>query len=205
MAIPLEQAQEICKSRDYSIFVDESLSMNTGDCPDRTSRWNFVAEVVGLIAAVVSKYDDDGIDLTLFGGKTPKVYRGITPAQLSESIPSGPSAMSTYLGQALDDEFNHYFTSGNPKPLTVLVLTDGQSTDPAVVERALRNAAKAAQDGDRIAVGFWQIGYDSGAAKELQRLDDELGEIDITDYVLMSDLIANLGQIEVLMANAVID
>lgn len=208
MSLPSLQPDDLrtlCASRDYCLMVDESLSMNTPDCPGATSRWKYVKEVVGLIATKCNEYDPDtGFDLIFFG-ENPRLYEDISPAQLSETFPEKPSAFSTQLGAALDVVFKRYFAGPKTRPITYVIMTDGEASDPRIVETALRNAAKASGSGEDLAVAFWQIGYDSGAAKFLKQLDDELGEIDIVDTQDMETVVEHLGNLELLLAAAIID
>lgn len=196
--------QAICAQRDYCLLVDESLSMNTPDCPGASTRWNYTKEIVSFIAMKCDEYDpDDGLDLVFFGGQ-PRVFENVTAEKLSQLWPERPMAGSTYLGSALDKVFKSYFSGPRTQPITYVILTDGEATDPKVVETALRNAAQASGSGEQIAVAFWQVGYDAGATKFLQKMDDELGEIDIVDTQTMDTVVENFGNLELLLANAVI-
>ncbi|MBO9999843.1 MAG: VWA domain-containing protein [Cyanobacteria bacterium SID2] len=200
-----EDFQKICSGRDYCLMIDESLSMNVPDCPGATSRWNYTQEVISFIVAKATEYDPDtSIDLVFFGGE-PRLYENVTPEAFSQYYPERPTAGSTYLGRALDLVFKQYFSSPQARPITYLVLTDGEATDPKVVETALRNAAQASGSGEQIAVGFWQVGYDKGATRFLQHLDDNLGEVDIVDTQTMDTVVENFGSLERLLAAAVID
>ncbi len=200
-----EDAQALCAGRDYCLLVDESLSMNTPDCPGATSRWNYAKEVVNFIVAKCDEYDPDaGIDLIFFGGQ-PRLVENITAANLAQQYPERPAAGSTFLGRALDLVFKGYFSGAKTRPITIVILTDGEATDPKVVETALRNAAQASGSGEQIAVAFWQVGYDLAAAKFLKKLDDDLGEIDIVDTQSMDTVIENFDQLELLLAAAIID
>ncbi|MDJ0707737.1 MAG: VWA domain-containing protein [Leptolyngbyaceae cyanobacterium MO_188.B28] len=202
--LPPDLIQKVNEDRQYHLLVDESASMNTGDCPGG-SRWITAKEIVGLIALEAQKYDADGkIGLTFFGNNVNRVGE-VTAAEVPEKFPAGAFGMATKLGAALDAEFKAYFTSGSDQPVTYIVLTDGEASDKQIVKQALKNAADACGNGDKIAVGIWQIGYDSTAAAFLQYLDDNLGEIDITDTQPMDSLITNLGNIGLLMAAAVVD
>lgn len=208
MALPPlapEDLKKLCSGRDYCLLVDESLSMTSPDCPGVTSRWNYAREVIGFIATKCTEYDPDtSLDLVFFGGE-PRVIEGVTPATLMGHYPARPSAGSTYLGKALDLVFRNYFSGSQTRPITYVILTDGEATDPKVVETAIRNAAQASGSGEQIAIAFWQVGYDAGAAKFLQRLDDDLGEIDIVDTQTMETVIDNFGNLELLLAAAIID
>ena len=199
-----EDLRAICANRDYCLLVDESLSMNTPDCPGATSRWNYVKEVVSFIALKCAEYDaESGLDLVFFGGQ-PRLFESVTAAKLSQAFPERPMAASTQLGVALDQVFKRYFSGSKARPITYVVMTDGEATDPKVVEKALRNAAQASGSGEQLAVAFWQIGNDAGAAKFLRKLDDDLGEIDIVDTQTMDTVVENFGNLELLLANAVI-
>ncbi len=208
MALPKlspEDVKKLCSGRDYILLVDESVSMTTPDCPGATSRWNYARELIAFIVTKLDEYDPDaGIDLILFGGE-PKLLEGVTAANLMDQFPANPSAGTTYLGRALDLVFNRYFKGSRSRPITFVVLTDGAATDPAVVETALRNAAQASGSGETIAVAFWQVGYDAGASRFLQKLDDDLGEIDIVDTQTMDTVVENFGSLELLLAAAIID
>ena len=200
-----DDLRAICANRDYCLLVDESLSMTTPDCPGAISRWNYLREVVGYIAMKCDEYDpDNGCDLVFFGGQ-PRLIEKVTADNLSDVFPERPTAISTQLGMALDLVFKNYFNGPKARPITYVVMTDGEASDPRVVETALRNAAQASGSGEQIAVAFWQIGNDAGAAKFLQRLDDELGEIDIVDTQTMDTVVENFGNLELLLASAVID
>ena len=192
-------------NRDWIILVDASLSMNTPDCPGGASRWAFVQEVMGLVATIASKYDPDGIDMMLFGGLNPILHKNVKMEDLGALMPSGPTEMSTCTGKALDQVFNDYFTAGAAAPMGVIVLTDGQASDRPVVEQALKNLATAAGNGETVGVGFWQIGSDQSAAKDLEYYDNSLGEIDVVDTATMEELMANLGTLEQLMARIILD
>jgi uncharacterized protein with von Willebrand factor type A (vWA) domain len=208
MALPPlapEDLKTLCSGRDYCLLVDESLSMTSPDCPGVTSRWNYAREIVSFIVTKCAEYDPDAtIDLLFFGGQ-PRLIENVAAANLMEHYPQRPTAGSTYLGKALDLVFRNYFSGPHERPITYVVLTDGEATDSKVVETALRNAAQASGSGEQIAVAFWQVGHDAGAAKFLQKLDDELGEIDIVDTQHMETVIDNFGNLELLLAAAVID
>ena len=192
-------------NRDWILLIDASLSMNTPDCPGGASRWAFVQEVVSLVATIASQYDPDGIDLMLFGGQSPTLQKSVKLEDLGDIIPDAPTEMSTFTGKALDQVFQGYFADGAAQPMGVIVLTDGQASDRKVVEQALKNLAAAAGDGESVGVGFWQIGRDRSAAKDLEYYDNELGEIDVVDTVQMDELMSNLGTIEQLMARIILD
>ncbi|NJR65702.1 MAG: VWA domain-containing protein [Leptolyngbyaceae cyanobacterium CRU_2_3] len=200
-----EDAKKLCTGRDYYIFVDESLSMTTPDCPGATSRWNYTKEVVNFIVTKCDEFDPDtGIDLVFFGGQ-PRVFDEITSDNLAQHYPERPTAGSTYLGTAFDLVFKRYFGGAKTRPITIVVLTDGEASDPKVVETALRNAGQASASGELVAVAFWQIGYDAGAARFLKKLDDDLGEIDIVDTQSMDTVVDNFGSLEILLAAAIVD
>lgn len=208
MALPqlnTEDLRALCSQRDYCLMIDESMSMNTPDCPGATKRWDYLKEVVTFIAMKCDEYDsDEGLDIVFFGGQ-PRLLENITMDALADVFPEKPKAISTKLGIALDQEFKRYFSGSQSKPMTYVVLTDGEASDRKVVEMALRNAAKASGSGEQLAVAFWQIGHDAGAAKFLKKLDDDLGELDIVDTQSMDTVVDNFDNLELLLANAVID
>lgn len=199
-----EDLRSICSQRDYCLMVDESMSMNTPDCPGAAKRWDYLKEVVTFIAMKCDEYDpDNGLDIVFFGGQ-PRLLENVTMDALTDVFPDRPRAVSTKLGIAMDQEFKRYFSGSQSKPITYVVLTDGEATDPRVVEKALRNAAEASGSGEQLAVAFWQIGNDAGAAKFLQKLDDDMGELDIVDTQNMDTVVDNFDNLELLLANAVI-
>ena len=201
-----EDIKRLCSGRDYTLLIDVSFSMQTPDCPGATSRWNYMRELVTFIATKLEEFDPDvGIDLALFGGK-PQLFENVTAENLGDYVPQQPTAGTTYLGAALDLVFDRYFqNAAAARPATFIVITDGEATDPQIVEKALRNAAQASGSGETIAIGFWQVGYDKRASKFLEKLDDDLGEIDIVDTQNMDAVVENFGSLEVLLAAAIVD
>jgi len=203
----LKDAKTVVSGRDYALLIDASASMGARDCPGGLSRWDYATNDIAMaIANIADQYDDDGIDVIFFGNKGGAIIeRNVPASRLSEITPPSANHAATYIWEGLDDEFKRYFEGGAAKPITYIVLTDGQASDENRLKTAIMNAAKAAGDGDQIAVAFWQVGNDSNATKYLESLDNDLGEIDICDTKPMEYIVENLGQLEIPLADAVVD
>lgn len=208
-----EQVDALCKERDYLLIVDKSGSMDIyKDCPGGASRWSFVKEVVGGIIKEMDKFDDTergGIDLLMFGDSDPATnwYANVTKANYLDYFKGGATDGGTYLGAALDFVFKNHFET-RTRPLTIVVMTDGEAHDPELVESSIREAARASGDGKSLAILLLQIGKDPDVMEFFGKLDNRLKDEttpDIVDARSMDELVANYGNLSRLLAAAIED
>ena len=190
--------------RDYVICVDKSGSMSEADCVGGKTRWVHMQEQVMNIARKCAEFDDDGIDVIVFGG-TAKEYKGVTPDTLkkvfAENSPSGSTDTTGALKIALDGYFKRK-SSGFAKPLTVIVFTDGQPDDKASLEHLIVSAANKIQADEEIGISFLQVGSNAEARAFLQKLDDGLtakgAKFDIVDTKNDAEM-ENLSAMDILV------
>lgn len=177
--------EELAK-RDYVIAIDRSGSMGTPHKGGKT-RFQYAQEQTEALARKCAEFDSDGIDV-LFFNNTVKSFEGVTADKVTqifkESQPSGGTATDLVLAEV----FNRYFTkkkAGTAKPVTLLVITDGEPNDKAAVARVIVEASKKIDVDEELAVTFIQAGDDPGARAFLQSLDDDLqkqgAKFDIVD------------------------
>ncbi|KAH6724667.1 hypothetical protein BKA61DRAFT_588902 [Leptodontidium sp. MPI-SDFR-AT-0119] len=189
---------------DTTLLIDDSGSM-------AGRSWREVGQAISTIAPIVTKHDEDGIDVYFMNHKSsnpgapsegiaPGGYRGIKRAATVHEIfervrPQG----GTPTGIRVHNILKPYLTkleiemaAGRElKPLNLIVLTDGVPSDD--VESVLLSAAKKLDKLDappfQVGVQFFQVGNEEGAKEALEELDDGLSELveggvrDIVDTV----------------------
>eukprot|EP01062_Namystynia_karyoxenos_P022468 TRINITY_DN1862_c0_g1_i3.p2 TRINITY_DN1862_c0_g1~~TRINITY_DN1862_c0_g1_i3.p2 ORF type:complete len:521 (+),score=164.26 TRINITY_DN1862_c0_g1_i3:134-1564(+) len=176
--------------RDYVIIVDKSGSMCINDVDkDRQmcTRWDNARRAVELLAPKVTECDKDGVTLYLFS-RGHQCFRNIRDArQVSGIFQQNEPNGSTDLAGVLDAAFHEFFSKG--KPMTILVITDGEPDDEFAVKRSIEGAANRLRRDADLSVTFIQCGDDVGATEYLKGLDDKLQcRFDIVDTVKDDDL-----------------
>jgi uncharacterized protein with von Willebrand factor type A (vWA) domain len=166
------------QNRDYTLVIDKSGSMETGDVPNFPSRWAAIEEMTKAIAAKLHRYDPDGITVCPFATSF-KRYDNVTPETVDkifqENDPGGSTAMHTVLQDCVN-KFKERKKAGQLKDgETIVVVTDGAPDDPKAVARVIVEATKVVDDKNQLKFVFFQIGRDSGAKAFLKSLDDDLG------------------------------
>ncbi|KAI0395012.1 hypothetical protein F5Y17DRAFT_228849 [Xylariaceae sp. FL0594] len=104
-----------------------------------------------------------------------KIFKGRTPSRLTPTGKRLDQILSAYIGC-------YVATTGRgeapPKPLNIIVITDGDATDrPFLVDSLLRHARhldQIAAPYHQVGVQFFQVGKDRSAADFLRQLDDDL-------------------------------
>ncbi len=66
---------------------------------------------------------------------------------------------------------------------TIVVITDGEASDKAELEKVIREASHKIPRDECLAISFIQVGRDNGARRFLKKLDDDLNgcKFDIVD------------------------
>lgn len=191
-------------NRDYTLIIDKSGSMATKDQPGQRSRWAAARESTEAFARRCEELDPDGLTLYVFASKFRR-YDRVTADRVSAVFVENEPCGGTDLAAVLDHSFDAYFQrkgSGESRPETVLVVTDGAPDDEKAVMKSVIRAAKRVQRGDELAVSFIQIGNDPGARKFLKILDDEMvragAPFDIVTTVTLEEA-EGMGLTEVLI------
>lgn len=121
-------------------------------------------------------------------GKATHAYIGVGNADHVRNIFNARSpALSTPTGKRLGDIMRTYVNcyemrqnegKGPPKPLNIIVITDGAANDQQelreVVVREAERLDSLSAPYHQLGVQFFQVGKDQGAAKCLHQLDDDL-------------------------------
>lgn len=186
--------------RDYVLIVDKSGSMQTVDCNGR-SRWQAADESTFALASKCAQFDADGIDLYLFSGNFKK-FSNTTPDKVTQIFKENDPQGSTALHLPLKDALDNYFAN-KAKPVTILVVTDGQPDDESAVAKVIKEATLKMDADEEVGISFLQVGKDQGAQKFLRWLDEGLQEegakFDIVDTKTFDEM-ENMTLSEVLLA-----
>lgn len=176
--------EELSK-RDYVICIDKSGSMASKH--KNSTRWKYAQEQTLALASKCADFDSDGIDVILFSSSV-KSYNGVTPDKVEQIFKENDPGNSTATDLALKTVFDAYFSkksAGNAKPVTCVVITDGEPNDQKAVVKVLIDAANKIESDEELAVTFIQVGDDPGARAFLESLDNDLqsqgAKFDIVD------------------------
>jgi hypothetical protein len=203
-----KQAEETLVSplrKFHTIFIlDDSGSMSkpVADGEEEfMSRWELLVESVRYFGDIAAQSDDDGVDIKFVvnGDKNAENIRsGQHVLDLLADIniqPNKPSSLDSVLWDILggyiqgyeqykvikDMKFSSFrFQVQLPKPLNLIVITDGVSHDYEKIEEVLSRAARSFEDLEmqefQVGVQFVQVGNDKNGKKRLRLLDDKLPE-----------------------------
>lgn len=166
---------------DTVFLIDDSGSM-------RGKLWKEVETALQVILPICIARDLDGVDFYFLNTEDDKRFRNVTNpdvvAQIFQSV--RPYAL-TPTGKRLNDVMRPYLNAlqtsqakgaGLPKPLNIIVITDGRPSDNP--EDYIVQAASMLDALDapawQIGIQFFQVGGDQDAAKSLIELDDGLKE-----------------------------
>lgn len=176
--------EELAK-RDYVICIDKSGSM--GIAHKNTTRWKYAQEQTEALARKCAEFDSDGIDVHVFASSV-KSYTGVTPDKVSQIFIENEPGNNTATDLVLKTVFDGYFAkkaAGTAKPVTCIVITDGEPSDKKAVAKVIIDAANKIDADEELAVTFIQVGDDAGARAFLESLDNDLqsggAKFDIVD------------------------
>ncbi|MDV3002150.1 MAG: hypothetical protein N5P05_003756 [Chroococcopsis gigantea SAG 12.99] len=199
------------QNRDYTLIIDKSGSMSTGDQPNGKTRWAIAQESTLALARKCEEFDPDGITVYLFSGRFRR-YDNVTSDKVTKIYQENEPMGRTDLAAVLQDAFDNYFqrkAAGKTKENgeTILVITDGEPDDRKAVMRSIIEASRKLDRDEELALSLIQVGHDSGATAFLKALDDQLesagAKFDIVDTITIDDM-EDLTLAEVLL-NAIND
>ena len=173
------------KKYDFIVAIDKSGSMGTKDCKNGLSRWKHAQEQTENIARACAEFDDDGIDVVLFGNK-PTLFTGTTPDKVHQIFTENEPGGSTDTAAAVKLIVDGYFArkaAGKAKPIIVVVVTDGVPDSKEALASVIVEATKKIDADEEIGITFVQVGSDPDARAFLKDLDDNLtgAKFDIVD------------------------
>ena len=200
--------------RKYSIIIDRSGSMATGDGFGKT-RWDSARKAVEKLVDAVFKYDDDGrVPLYLFDDQVEFVGECTSSSQVKGVFESYKPRGTTKLAECLDLAMKTYLPKKRVDAeflpgTTFIVILDGTTDSNESVKTVLNHYADPAsgyiENHTQLAVSFLQIGDDPGATRFLQELDN--GTPDYPDVVdtKKDNFIYQKGGPEKLLMDAIFD
>jgi uncharacterized protein YegL len=181
---------ELNRGDNFIFAIDVSASMQATDCPNGTSRIEYLKEQVKTFAIEASKWDEDGIDVLTFGSKvTP--YRNVTAEKAGEII-GGLKANEgmTDTAGAIKAAYSLH-KEGKYAQTVCFIATDGEPADRAAVKRVIVDITNELKDEHEFALSFLSVG---NIAPDLQAfltaLDDDLkgAKYDIVDVKKLEEV-----------------
>ncbi|CAZ84328.1 unnamed protein product [Tuber melanosporum] len=173
---PTAQQYAGLKKFDTVFLIDDSGSM-VG------SNWRQTSSALAAIVPICTAQDSDGVDIHFLNHD--RSHTNVRSADQLQRIfasvtPRGITPTGRRLGFILDEYLMRYKRNRNIKPLNVIVITDGEPTDP---DRLEKNIVKCARELDnvgakdrQVGVQFFQVGNDEAATESLDELDNALVE-----------------------------
>ena len=196
----------LIENRDYTLIIDKSGSMSTGDQPGGKTRWQAAEESTLALAQECEQFDPDGITVYLFSGRFRR-YDNVTSDKVTKIYQDNEPMGKTDLASVLSDAVNDYFrrkSVGETKPNgeTIVVITDGEPNDRKAVMRVIIEASQQLDKEDELGISLIQVGKNRKVTQYLKALDDQLesagAKFDIVDTVTIDEM-ENLSLSEVLL------
>jgi hypothetical protein len=213
----VRQDRQRIEDRDYTLIIDQSPSMVRAEREgNKQSRWNAIREATIKLAKEAEKYDSDGITVYLFSDDFIRHER-VTSKDVEEIFDhQKPDEFgATNIGLVLEDALNNYFSRRDEHKTktngeTILVVTDGEATDPRRVEKVIIDASKKVSGKGELGISFFQIGTDERATTFLQNLDNNLvsptsATVDIVDTKTFYEIREKGLEIDDLLMDALYD
>lgn len=181
---------ELNKGDNFIFAIDVSASMQATDCPNGTSRIEYLKEQVKTFATEASKWDEDGIDVLTFGAKV-SPYRNVTAEKAGDIIGAlkANEGMTDTAG-VIRAAYGIHKETGS-KQTVVFIATDGEPADRAAVKKAIIEITNEIKDEHEFALSFLSVG---NIAPDLQAflnaLDDDLkgAKYDIVDVKKLEEV-----------------
>lgn len=177
---------QVLSEYDFILVLDASGSMSTEDCGGR-SRWKYMQESVESFARDVVTFDDDGIDIVVFGGADVDLHQCVTADKVEEIFRNRAPRGGTPLAEALQTALKA--AGRSDKKDFILVFTDGWPNNEAEAARTIIEASKKLEKDEDLTFLFVQVGHSREAATYLRGLDDSLkgAKFDIVDAKTMEE------------------
>lgn len=192
-----QEQRRVLSGHDVVIMIDKSGSMNTRDCPNGLSRWDWCKQQALSLAQESESYLPDGITLVVFSNESrvfPHVHVKEIAKVFEKYSPGGP----TNTGEALYDRLRSYLdarqaNAKTTKPIVIAVITDGEPTDGRMSANSIISATRQMHKPDEISITFLQVGYEVAGTAVLNELSDKLvdegAKYDIVDLKSYPELL----------------
>lgn len=197
------ELKEKLQNRDYTLLIDRSGSMSDNDCPNGQTRWACAEETTAAVARKLQEFDPDGLTVMTFAGDF-DLHENTRDDGVKGLFAKKSPGGGTTLAPPLKDIFKRYNNekaAGKTKEngAIVVVITDGEASDPDNVIRAITEFTQGLNDGrEEFGIEFIQVGQDPKARSFLQKLDSGLSKAkyDIVGVTTMDDLNSGKKSIE---------
>lgn len=164
-------SEDVLKALDLILVIDHSGSMDSASKRlSGKSRWDEVKEDTIRAANVAGRYDADGLTVIAFATGV-RAQDGVTADKVEQLFQEVTPGGNTNLTAAIDTAIEK--AKASSKEVVALVYTDGAPNDEKSVIEALNRAGKELGR-PKIGFCFIQVGDDPGAAKFLNKLDNDL-------------------------------
>jgi hypothetical protein len=179
----------------HTVFIiDDTKSMQDGllEGPRGSkTRWDQLIEAMEYLGDLAARGDDQGVDMHfIFDRKkdTSNIRKGEEITKLLAKVhieSSGDAPLHEVLWEVLNEQLSDYrrwrilqrldAPAQAPKPLNLIVLTDGCTEDRGDVEGAIFRIARRLDTAEfRVRVEFLQVGDDAGVKQWLNDLEDRV-------------------------------
>jgi hypothetical protein len=145
--------------------------------------WDQTSAALAAIVPICTAQDSDGVEVHFLNHR--QSYSHVcSSGQFLEVFslvrPSGATPTGQKLSEILQLYIRLYQRDKTIKPLNVIIITDGEPTDPDRLEKSIVDCARQldrlnAPD-RQVGVQFFQVGSDDAATESLEELDNALVE-----------------------------
>lgn len=174
------------------------VSLSETSTPDCKSRWDVLTKSLQFIANIAGEYDKDGIDIHFLISShldRTNVASGQEALNLLAEVDLEQGVGGSYFEPILAEILGPYVANyeefydlskkrmkaTQPKPLNIIVLTDGQDDEEDATEDLLVGIAKQLNEFNaprhQVRIQFLQVGDDPEATEYLKRLNNDLEHI----------------------------
>lgn len=168
----MSHTQDSLTEYDFIAVIDASGSMSTDDMPGGRTRWQYMKETAESFCRDISKIDSDGIGLVVFGGANIQSWDGVDATKVHDVFTDRSPRGSTPLAEGLQAALK--LAGKSDKKDFIIVFTDGEPDDQQAVVKTIKDQANRQTNDDDLTFLFVQVGRDPGAAKFLNKLDNDL-------------------------------
>lgn len=162
---------------DTVFMIDDSGSMSGAN-------WRQTSAALSAIVPICTAHDSDGVDIYFLNNPVAHTHIRSSSEVLSifSSVrPSGATPTGRRLGELFALYLESYKINRDIKPMNIIVITDGEPTDPQKLEKNIITTARELDALDakerQIGVQFFQVGSDEAATESLEELDNSLVEV----------------------------
>lgn len=174
---------ELSKGDQFVVGFDISGSMQAQDCPGNSTRFAYVIETMKTFIAEAAKWDPDGVSFYAFNNSLQAFPDVKSVAEINDTIARLRPGGSTATQLPITAAYKEHKTKGSEQTF-LLLFTDGEPTDEALVRDAIIAIANDVKDEKEFRISILTVGERSEALNEwLNDLDNNLkgAKYDIVD------------------------